>query len=200
MINFLRYRLPLYAAIALIGWLGFQLIYLHIKGIEHSPLQTAYHRKPINRVLKPDPPPRHSEPRVKEVKGFTRQPDKPEAPSNPFTIGSWRVEESLCAGLTINVTTDELGNPSLEYRPIDPGFFEVGKLREVYLYGDRWWEWKEEARQGWRVGFGYHQDLARIGPLVPSIYGEVGWEHETLRGIAIDGFEARAGVRIGVRL
>lgn len=190
-------RILLYGALAMILFLGYQLTLSWIKGIEGNPYATIYRTKPTRMAVEPLKPPKGSEVSTRPVQGYTAPPSKKNQDPQ-FTLGSWDIN---CPpqGATFEVTVNDKGVPQGYITAKDAGFFDVGRLREVYGYVDKSWELSSEFKDSWEVGVGYHHDLWRTGPLLTSLNSQIGYERTRIGNEEFSGLTVKVGVRVGVR-
>ncbi len=197
--NFLKYRVPLYAAIALLLWMAFQWTLLYIKGVSYPTTQSIYHPQRTTLTAKPLKPPKGSVPLIQQVKGFKTPPSALD-PTPKFTIGRWDIPNCPPQGVTISVTADERGVPEATYMVKPAGFFDIGRTREAGLYGNYGLESSTNTSTYWVAGVYYRQDIGRIGSAWLSVVGEAGYKEVTFPdGGKLKGAEAKVGLKIGVR-
>lgn len=196
----IKFYLTLTIIVTLLAIVGVQTFRLWLGGVESSPIQSMYRRKPPAATVKPLDPPKGGEPGVREVRGYT-PPPSPKDPSPSFTIGRWELENIPCnRDATFAVTVDEGGNPVGTMDIQNDGFAELGYMRELSLYYTRTIALSNQINWGQEVGIEYNHDLFRIGPAWVSGRLSAGWEQVNLpAGERVQGAKVLASVKVGVR-
>lgn len=200
MIHKIKLYVTLTIIVTLLMIIGVQTFRLWLGGIESSPVQSMYRRKPPAASVKASPPPRGSEPSTRPVKGHTPPPSAKE-PAPAFTIGRWELENLPCnRDVTFTVTTDDAGNPIGTMDIQDDGIAELGYLRELSFYYTRALSLSDQIEWSQEVGIEYNHDLFRIGPAWVSGRVSAGWEQVNLpNGERIKGAKVVASAKVGVR-
>lgn len=179
---------------------GVQTFRLWLGGIEQSPVQSMYRRKPPAARVKALDPPRGAEPGTRVIKGYT-PPPSPSQPTPAFTIGRWELENIPCnRDVTFTVTDDGSGNPVGTMEIQKDGLSELGYLRELSLYYSRSLSLADQIEWAQEIGIEYNHDLFRLGPAWVSGRLSAGWEQVNLpTGERIRGGKVMASAKVGVR-
>lgn len=191
-------RIAVYGLLALVLLLTYQLALSWIQGIARNPWQSISRRPATRAILKPDPPPKGTTPSTREVKGFTAPPSAPGGQST-FTLGTWDIPYCPPRGVKVTVTADEQGNVTAVSEGKPDRFLELGRLRELSLYGSKEWELNGELSQGWEIGLEYRHDLLRTGPLWTQLGSKIGYEHTQIGNEVQNGVKVEVNARIAVR-
>lgn len=200
----MKQKIVTYGLLALCLFIGVQCLFLWIKGVEYSPVQSIYRTKPKPEVIKPQGP-RSDEKVVRlpcvplsVIQASTDQPDALRAQS--YTLGRWDIPYSRRGGVAEVDVDKGTGVPKLTFTEKDVGLVELGRSRYLTVWAGYKGEITDVSLRGYTLKLEYEQDLFRLGPLWTRGKASAGYEKMEGNGIKQDGFVGEVSLGIGISL
>lgn len=197
----MKQKIVTYALLALCLFLGVQYLFLWIKGVEYSPVQSIYRTKPKPQIITPQAPQKGERvvtlpcTRVEVLSPVSSQPDALETQS--FTLGRWDIPFSRRGGVAEVTLDKDSGKPSLTFTPKAMGLVEMGRSRYATLWGD--YSINSESEKKWLLSLEAEVDAFRVGPLWTRARGGVYYANTTLpTNEKVNDVGVKVGLGLGV--
>ena len=171
-----------YAILALGLLIGYQQVWLWVKGWEASSVISMYRHKPAPKIIPPEAPRKGEQ--VVALPCVPLQVLEPsEGPSSAseghYTIGRWDIPSSPRGGLVVVETDKVTGEPQLTFTPGALGLAELGKSRYATLWGG--YNINSDAEKTLSLKLELESDFFRVGPLWARGRGGLYAENTTLK-------------------